>query len=102
MDTGKAEQPADDGTRNVAPTADPPREFSAMRELRESARLTTDALCDAGRKATAAVREVGEGAYDIGSRTGAQVVHQMETWPIASLLVAATVGMIAGMLLARR
>lgn len=70
--------------------------------LRESARLTTDALCDAGSKASAALKELSDGAYQVGSRTGARVVRQVEAQPMTAALVAASIGLIIGVLLPRR
>jgi ElaB/YqjD/DUF883 family membrane-anchored ribosome-binding protein len=77
-------------------------DFSAMRGLRENARVAMDALRDASRGASAAVTELGGGAYQVGAKTGAQIARQVEAQPVASVLVAASLGLVAGMLLSRR
>ena len=77
-------------------------ESDAMRGLRDSAQVATDAVCDAGRKASSAMKELGDSAYQIGSRTGARVARQVEAQPMQSALVAASLGLIIGVLLARR
>jgi ElaB/YqjD/DUF883 family membrane-anchored ribosome-binding protein len=73
-----------------------------MRSLRESARLTTDALRDAGNKASAAVKDLGDSAYQVGSRAGGRVARQVEAQPMTAALVAAALGLIVGVLLPRR
>jgi len=75
---------------------------TVLNSLRETARLTTDALCDAGSKASAAVKELGDGAYQAGSRAGARVARQVEEQPMTAALLAASIGLVIGMLLARR
>jgi len=77
-------------------------EANALRGLRESARITTDALCDASHKASVAARELGDGAYQFGARTGARVARQVEAQPMTAALVAASLGLIIGVLLPRR
>ncbi len=77
-------------------------EYSAMRSLRENARQAMDALREAGRGASAAVSELGGGAYQAGARTGAQIVRQVEAQPMTAVVVAASLGVVAGVLLARR
>jgi ElaB/YqjD/DUF883 family membrane-anchored ribosome-binding protein len=77
-------------------------ETEILRGLRESARATTDALRDAYRGATAAMSDLSEEACQIGSRTSAQISRQVEAQPMTSVLVAASIGLIAGVLLARR
>jgi ElaB/YqjD/DUF883 family membrane-anchored ribosome-binding protein len=77
-------------------------ESQTMRGLRENAKATTEALRDAGRKVSATASELGENAYQFGSKTGAQIAHTVEEQPMASVLIAAALGLIAGMLLARR
>jgi len=74
----------------------------AMRELRGSVQAAADVLCDAGRKASVAVKELSDGAYQIGSRTGTRVARQVEAQPMTSVVIAASLGLIAGVLLARR
>lgn len=75
---------------------------NVLRGLRESARATSDALCAAGQKASAAIQELGDGAVQIGTRTGARVARQVEAQPMTAAIVAASLGMIIGMLLPRR
>jgi len=77
-------------------------EAESCRGLRESARATTDALREACRGASAAISDLSGEAYQIGSRTGARVSRQVEAQPMTSLLVAASIGLIAGVFLARR
>jgi ElaB/YqjD/DUF883 family membrane-anchored ribosome-binding protein len=90
----------DEGTSTG--TASSNGEFSATRQLRENAKVAMDALRDAGRGASAAASELGEEAYQMGARTSAQIARQVETQPITSVLIAASLGLVAGMLLARR
>jgi len=73
-----------------------------LRSLRESARLTTDALYDASCKASVALKELGDGAYQAGSRAGARVARQIEAQPMTAALVAASIGLLIGVLLPRR
>jgi ElaB/YqjD/DUF883 family membrane-anchored ribosome-binding protein len=75
---------------------------TVLNSLRESARVTTDALYDAGYKASAAVKEFGDGAYQAGSRAGARVARQVEAQPMTAALIAASLGLIIGVLLPRR
>jgi ElaB/YqjD/DUF883 family membrane-anchored ribosome-binding protein len=75
---------------------------SVLRGLRESARVTGDAFCAAGQKASAAIQELSDGAVQIGSRTGARVARQVEAQPMAAAVVAASLGLIIGVLLPRR
>jgi ElaB/YqjD/DUF883 family membrane-anchored ribosome-binding protein len=77
-------------------------EALSYRGLRESARATSDALREACRGASAAISDLSEEAYQIGSQTGARISRQVEAQPMTSLLVAASVGLIAGVFLARR
>lgn len=74
----------------------------ALRGLREGARMTTDAVCEAGYKASAVMKELGDGAYQFGSKTGARVARQVEAQPLTSALIAASLGVIVGMWLSRR
>ena len=80
----------------------PDGESDVVGSLRESARLTADAFCHAGYKASAAVKELGDGAYQVGSRAGARVARQVEAQPMTAALVAASLGLIIGVLLPRR
>ena len=75
---------------------------TVLSSLRESARLTGDALYDAGYKASAAVKEFGDSAYQAGSRAGARVARQVEAQPMTAALIAASIGLVIGVLLPRR
>jgi ElaB/YqjD/DUF883 family membrane-anchored ribosome-binding protein len=77
-------------------------EAGVLHGLRESARVTTDAICDAGQKASATMKEFSDGAYQFGSRAGARVARQVEAQPMTAALVAASLGLIIGVLLPRR
>jgi hypothetical protein len=77
-------------------------EAKVLLGLRECARITTDALCDAGHKASVSIKELGDSAYQVGSRTGARVARQVEAQPMTAALVAASLGLIIGVLLPRR
>jgi ElaB/YqjD/DUF883 family membrane-anchored ribosome-binding protein len=77
-------------------------EFSTMRGLRENARIAMDALRDAGRGASAAVSELGDDAWQAGARTGARLSRQVEAQPMTSVIIAASLGLVAGVLLTRR
>jgi ElaB/YqjD/DUF883 family membrane-anchored ribosome-binding protein len=77
-------------------------EASVLHGLRESARATTDAVYDAGHKASVTMKEFGDGAYEMGSRAGARVARQVEAQPMTAALVAASLGLIIGVLLPRR
>jgi ElaB/YqjD/DUF883 family membrane-anchored ribosome-binding protein len=77
-------------------------EAQSLRGLRESARATSDALREACRGASAAISDLSEEAYQIGSQTGARISRQVEAQPMTSLLVAASIGLVAGVFLARR
>jgi ElaB/YqjD/DUF883 family membrane-anchored ribosome-binding protein len=74
----------------------------AMRGLRDGVQVASDTISDASRKATAAVKELGDSAYQFGSRTGARVARQVEAQPMPSVLLAASLGLLIGLLLARR
>jgi len=77
-------------------------EAGVLHGLRESARATSDAICDAGHKASVTMKELGDGAYQMGSRAGASVARQVEAQPMTAALVAASLGLIIGVLLPRR
>jgi ElaB/YqjD/DUF883 family membrane-anchored ribosome-binding protein len=77
-------------------------EGNVLRGLCESARVTTDAICDAGYKASATMKELSDGAYQMGSRAGARVAREVEAQPMTAALVAASLGLIVGVLLPRR
>jgi ElaB/YqjD/DUF883 family membrane-anchored ribosome-binding protein len=85
-----------DDPNNGAPDSDWARGF------RDSARVATDTICDVGRKASVAMKETGEKAYQFGSETGARVARQIEAQPMTAMLIAGSLGLVAGVLLARR
>jgi ElaB/YqjD/DUF883 family membrane-anchored ribosome-binding protein len=88
--------------RNGGMGAEANGESHVVHDLREGVRTTTDALRDAGRRASEVMSEFGESAYQAGNKTRAQVAGQVEAQPIASILIAASIGLIAGALLFRR
>ena len=107
MNTAKSDDPAGhDSSQSEQPERsgkpEPYGEANSLRGLRESARVTSDALCDAGHKASVAMKEPGDGAYQIGTRTGARVARRVEAQPMTAALVAASLGLIIGVLLPRR
>lgn len=70
--------------------------------LGEAARATAEAVRDVGRKASAAMTEVGEEAYRTGARGGAHVGRYIGAHPVTSIAIAASLGLFAGLLLSRR
>jgi ElaB/YqjD/DUF883 family membrane-anchored ribosome-binding protein len=88
--------------KNGAPANGDAGESATLRGLRENAKVAMDALRDAGRGASAAVSDLGGGAYQAGARTGAQIARQVEAQPMTSVVIAASLGLVAGILLARR
>jgi len=70
--------------------------------LHESARLTTDALCDAGDKPQPPQRNLATVRTRLAAGTGVRVVRQVEAQPMRAALVAAAPGLIIGMMLPRR
>jgi|HubBroStandDraft_6_1064221.scaffolds.fasta_scaffold1424550_1 hypothetical protein len=88
------------------PVAESARETNgaatAMRGLLDNARVAKDALRGACRGASATAAEFGEEAYQIGSKTTAQLTRQVVAQPMTSMLVAGSLGLIAGVLLTRR
>ncbi len=60
------------------------------------------AVRDATRVVGAAAAEAGHRVYEQGQRAGHGIANQVEKQPIISLLAAATAGLLAGLLLARR
>jgi len=71
-------------------------------DLHKGARFARDTFRDAARGAAVAATGFAESTYDIGTKAGARVVRQVEAQPMASALIAASLGMIAGLLLSRR
>jgi ElaB/YqjD/DUF883 family membrane-anchored ribosome-binding protein len=57
---------------------------------------------ESGYKASAVMKELGDAAYQAGSRAGARVARRVETQPMMAALIAASLGLIVGMLLPRR
>jgi hypothetical protein len=92
----------DNGQHEWASDRETNGDAKVLRSLRESARLTTDALFGAGCKASVAVKEFGDGAYQAGSRAGARVAGQVKAQPVTAALVAASIGLLIGVLLPRR
>jgi len=68
----------------------------------EATRATGEALQDASRKATAAVSDLGKSAYDVGTKARDEMSRQVEAQPMMAVLVAASLGLLTGLLLARR
>ena len=54
---------------------------NAMRGLLR-AQVATDTISDAGRKASAVVKQLGDSACEVGARTGARVARQVEAQPV--------------------
>jgi ElaB/YqjD/DUF883 family membrane-anchored ribosome-binding protein len=67
----------------------------------EAARATADAVRASGRKASAVMADFGEDAVDKSKQARDEVVERVKTQPIAALLIAAGVGLLAGVLLGR-
>jgi ElaB/YqjD/DUF883 family membrane-anchored ribosome-binding protein len=70
--------------------------------LNETTRAARDALRESGRKASAIINDLGNQACDTGARTRDQIVRQVESQPLTSVLLAAGIGLLAGVLLSRR
>ncbi len=68
----------------------------------EAARATAEAVRAVSRKASAAMTEVGEEARQTSARGGAHVARYVGAHPVISIAIAASVGVFAGLLLARR
>ena len=73
----------------------------AIPSFGDAARATADALRVAGRKASAVMTEFGEEARDAGVKTRDEVVTRVQAQPLTSVLVAAALGFIAGLMLPR-
>jgi len=67
-----------------------------------AARATADALRVAGRKASSVMADLSEEARDTGAKTRDQVVNQVQAQPMTSVLIAAAVGLLAGLFLSRQ
>jgi ElaB/YqjD/DUF883 family membrane-anchored ribosome-binding protein len=68
----------------------------------DNGRHVAEALREAGRGASVAMTEVGGAAYRMGTKTGAQIAHEVEARPMTSVVIAASLGLITGLLLSRR
>jgi ElaB/YqjD/DUF883 family membrane-anchored ribosome-binding protein len=77
-------------------------ESSLMRGLCENARSASDTVRSAYREASAAASDFGGEAYEVGAKTGARIARQVEAQPMSSVLIAGSLGLVVGMLLARR
>jgi ElaB/YqjD/DUF883 family membrane-anchored ribosome-binding protein len=73
-----------------------------LQSLREGTRVTTEAFCDIGHKASVTMTELGDSAYRAGKGAGARVAGQVKAQPMTAALIAASVGLIIGVLLPRR
>ncbi len=63
---------------------------------------TSEALKDAGRKAAVTMNDLAEAASATGAKAREHVSRQVEEQPVASLLMAAAMGLVVGVLLTRR
>ena len=68
----------------------------------DAARATADALRIAGRRASAVMSDLKDEARDTGMKTREQVASRVQEQPMTSILIAAAVGLIAGLLLSRQ
>jgi ElaB/YqjD/DUF883 family membrane-anchored ribosome-binding protein len=68
----------------------------------DAARATADALRVAGRKASAVMSDLTEEARGTGVKTREQVVSKVQAQPMTAVLVAAALGLVAGLLLTRQ
>jgi len=73
----------------------------AMPTFADAARATADALRVAGRKASAVMADLTEEARDTGMKTRDQVATKVRAQPMMAVLVAAALGLVAGLLLTR-
>ncbi len=67
----------------------------------DAARAAAGALRVAGRKASAVMADLTDEARDTGQKTREQMVSRVQAQPLASMLIAAGFGLIAGMFLSR-
>lgn len=74
----------------------------AVPSFADAARATADAFRVAGRKASAVMADLKEEALDTGARTREQVASRVQSQPMTSVLVAAALGLIAGLLISRQ
>lgn len=66
------------------------------------AKSTSQVMDEVSRKATERMADVTNAVFDTGSKARAQVAKQIEEQPMTAILVAASVGLLAGLLMARR
>jgi len=64
----------------------------------DAARATADVIRDAGRRASSAISDLGDGVPE----TREAVTKRVQEQPITALLIAAGIGILAGMLLFRK
>jgi ElaB/YqjD/DUF883 family membrane-anchored ribosome-binding protein len=74
----------------------------AIPAFADAARATADALRVAGRKASAVMSDLTEEARDTGMKTRDQMVSKVQAQPMTAILVAAALGLVAGLLLTRQ
>ena len=80
-----------------------PKAMPDLASRAESAiNATSEALKDASRKASVTMNEFAEAASATGAKAREQVSRQVEEQPVASLLMAAAMGLVVGVLLTRR
>jgi ElaB/YqjD/DUF883 family membrane-anchored ribosome-binding protein len=68
----------------------------------EAARAAADMLRETGRKATEAVSHLADDAYETGTKTRDEVAHRVVDQPLTAVLLAAGIGLLAGLLFSRR
>lgn len=68
----------------------------------ETTKAAREALRVAGRKATATFNDLSGEAMETGGKAREQIVRQVESQPLTAVLLAAGVGLLAGLLWARR
>jgi ElaB/YqjD/DUF883 family membrane-anchored ribosome-binding protein len=74
----------------------------AMPTFADAARATGDALRVAGRKAASVMADLTEEARDTGAKTRDQVSSRVQAQPMTSIVVAAALGLVAGLLMSRQ
>jgi ElaB/YqjD/DUF883 family membrane-anchored ribosome-binding protein len=67
----------------------------------DAARSAADAVLAAGRKASSVMSDLTDDARDTGAFTRDQFVSQVREQPMAAVLIAAALGLIAGLFLSR-
>jgi ElaB/YqjD/DUF883 family membrane-anchored ribosome-binding protein len=67
----------------------------------DAARATGEAFRRASRKASAVVSEFGGQALDTGTTKRDQLASHVQTQPVTSIVIAAALGLVAGLLFAR-